>query len=219
MPDSLEKVLLIILGWLLGLLAPALVNLIKQKREDNAYRVAICSEMRSVARLLVMATHGVRKNQEDISDDHLVWMSKQLNRFAYPEDSATVDYIGLLLSLTFEERLALIEHGRKPGQTIGLQKYSIPVLDSRLSALYTFSIAEQVAFLGIRTQMGFVDDAVDRVRKFNDMTFQEHHAENYALVIENVTSALDDYARHAALTVDRIEKALVGLPKEIDLAK
>ncbi|MDP3799108.1 MAG: hypothetical protein Q8R06_18520 [Polaromonas sp.] len=208
MADSLEKVLLIILGWLLGLLGPAFVNIIKQQREDTAVRAAIFAELHSLARLLVIAAHGVRIHQANATDIHLQWMAKQMGRFSQPEDEPIKDFVEQMLSLSADQRHGLLVHGRKPGQSQGLQKYPVPLLDSRVAALYTLTTGEQIALLGIRTQLGFLDDAVDRARKFNDMTFQQHKAGNYELVIDNADRALDDYVRHAVLIVDRIADAV-----------
>ena len=113
-----------------------------------------------------------------------------------------------LLTCPSEQRTIALTQMRTPKQSLGLQKYPVPVLDSRVAALYTLKTTEQVALLGIRTKLGFLDDAVDRVRKFNDMTFQKHEGENYQLVLENVDSALDDYAKYAIQVVDRISDAL-----------
>jgi len=208
MPESLEKVLLLILGWLFGLLGPAFVNAIKQKREDTACRAAVFSELRSLGRLLTVASHGVHIHRATATDQHLLWMTKQLNIFGNPEDEPIKKFVTVLQSLTGEQRIALLTHTRGEGKATGLQKYSVPVLDARVSALYTFTTGEQIALLGIRTQLGFVDDAVDRARKYNDWTFQKHEGENYKLIIENGNTALDDYARYAENAVERIAAAL-----------
>ena len=208
MPDSLEKILLIVLGWLFGLLGPAFVNAIKQNREDKACRTAIFSELKSLARILTLAAHRIRMHQENITDSHLQWTIKQLETFSYPEDRKIQEVVAKMLTYPIEQRISELTQTRKPKKSLGLQKYPVPVLDSRVAALYTLKTTDQVALLGIRTHLGFLDDAVDRVRKFNDMTFQKHEGANYQLVLENVDSALDDYAKYAMQVVDRISDAL-----------
>ena len=208
MPDSVEKILLIALGWLFGLLGPAFVNAINQKREDKACRTAIFSELKLLARVLTLAISSIRMYKANITDDHLHWAIKQLKRFSYPEDRKMLETLTQILEIPFDQRNSALMQKRKPTDGLGLQKYPVPVLDSRVAAPYTFKTTEQVALLSIRTHLGFLDDAVDRVRKFSDMTFQKHEGENYKLLRENVDTALDDYARYAMQIVDRITDAI-----------
>ena len=208
MPDLLEKVLLIVLGWLFGLLGPAFVNAIKQNREDKACRTAIFSELKSLARILTLACNSIRMHQANITDDHLKWTIKQLITFSCPEDRQIQEVVVKMLTYPTDQRVIALTQMREPKKSLGLQKYPVPVLDSRVAAFYTLKTTEQVALLGIRTHLAFLDDAVDRVRKFNDMTFQKLEGENYRLVLENVDSALDDYAKYAMQVVDRISDAL-----------
>ena len=69
MPESslLEKLVLIIFGWLLGLLAPIITDGIKRRRENGMGRTALLAELREVAQLV-----------EDVAAEMTAHMAKAL---------------------------------------------------------------------------------------------------------------------------------------------
>lgn len=73
-PPIVEKVLLIILGWLLGLLSPAIVVAIKTRRENQLGRVAIRSELRDVAHKIALAAHAIHMRNGTVNRAHLEWL-------------------------------------------------------------------------------------------------------------------------------------------------
>jgi hypothetical protein len=56
MSDFLDKLVILFIGWLLGLLGPAIVDGIRRKRENKLGRTAILSELREVGSVLAIAT-------------------------------------------------------------------------------------------------------------------------------------------------------------------
>ena len=55
----MEKIALILLGWLLGLLGPAVIDAIRRGRENRQAAHAIHAELREVAYKLALACHYV----------------------------------------------------------------------------------------------------------------------------------------------------------------
>ena len=85
-----------------------------------------------------------------------------------------------------------------------LQRYPVPLLDARVSALWTFDTTFQRSLLTVRQDLYLLDDLVDRARKYMDMTFLKQEGDNYRLIQENFTQACSLYAERAKGTVDRI---------------
>lgn len=94
----------------------------------------------------------------------------------------------------------------KEGVGAVLQRYPIPLLDARVSALWTFDTTFQRGLLSVRQNIHFLDDLVDRSRKYHDMTFTPLEEGNYKLVVENINQAYDLYAERAMYTVNLIRK-------------
>ena len=85
-----------------------------------------------------------------------------------------------------------------------------PLLDARVSALWSFHTSCQRQLLEIRRNVAILDDVVDRSRKYFDMTFTKLEGNNYQLVTENLTQTYELYAERAMTIVDQIKSLRVG---------
>ena len=148
----MEKVLLIILGWLLGLLSPAIVVAIKTRRENQLGRVAIRSELRDVAHKIALAAHAIHMRNGTVNRAHLEWLKGHLEGHAvFGGLEGMREHLRYQLALTDDQ---LTEHvmqtaeGR--GKSLVLQKYPVPILDTRVSALWTFDTTVQRRLLDLR---------------------------------------------------------------------
>ena len=80
--DLFEKIALLFVGWLLGLLGPIIVESIKRKREDTLGRVAILSELKDLATTLALAAYGVHLRQGTFDRTFLEWLKADLEQHA-----------------------------------------------------------------------------------------------------------------------------------------
>lgn len=210
--DTTEKLAFLALGWLLGLLGPIIVDVIRRKRENALGRDAILSELREVACLLATAAYGVRLSQGTADRQFLQWLRNDLN-----EHSVSEQFRAFIPNL--DKKLAWSDNDLSNANTLTvdsvgtgtvLQRYPVPLLDTRVSALWTFDTSFQRNLLAVRQDLIFIDDLVDRSRKYFDLTFTKLEGDNYRLVKENFSQAYILYAERAQKAVDRI-RSLVRL--------
>jgi hypothetical protein len=201
-----EKIAFLTLGWLLGLLAPVIVDAIKRRRENALGRDAILSELREVGGLLAVAAYGARMHRGKADKAFLQWLTTDLERHAVSEQlSAMIPNLRQQLSWSDQD----IATGSKlfagaEGVGAVLQRYPVPLLDARVSAVWTFDTSFQRGLLAVRQNMHFLDDLVERTRRYHDMTFVALDSANHARVIENIDQAYDLYAERAIRTVNLI---------------
>lgn len=206
--DSFEKLAFLALGWLLGLLSPIIVDAIKRRRENAQGRDALLSELREVGCLLAAAAYGVHMHRGTVDRAFLEWIKTDFERHAVSEQfQAFIPNVRQQLAWDDEilSKGAKLLAG-KQGVGTELQKYPVPLLDARVSALWTFDTSFQRGLLSIRQNMHFLDDLVDRARKYHDMTFTKLEGENYERVIDNINQAYDLYAQRAIRTVKLIRE-------------
>lgn len=197
MDPTLEKILILLFGWLLGLLAPAIVNRIQQEREDDRCRAAIRRELTTLGYRLIVVVHSLDLRQGVISEDQLLWTNDFMHRFSKNRsDLEIIGSVPMLLEQKEPARGQLMAKFRKTSSSPGLQKYSVASLDARVASIYTFNTDEQVKLLEIKTQLTFLDDQVDRSRKLNDMTFTVTGA-NHDLVMSDIENGIEGYRRRA----------------------
>jgi hypothetical protein len=204
----LEKFTILFVGWLLGLIGPAVVDSIRRKRENDLGRKAIRSELNELATTLALAAYTLRMDQRRVDRPFLEWLKNDLERHAPAgELQEMIPRLRTLLSMSAEDLQAVNAHvGLKPSKATLLQRCSAPLLESRVSALWSFDTAFQRALLDLKHEFSLLDDLVDRSRKYFDLTFTKLEGGNYALVQENLEQASAEYRRRAERVVDKIRK-------------
>lgn len=206
--DTLEKLLLVFVGWLLGLLGPAIIDRIKRERENKLGRKAILSELHEVGGLLAIAFFAVRSKDGTLNREHLEWLKEYLQKGE--RSKALNDWVARIdeqLKWSDAEIFAYAAGAMAPaGKGTLPQKYAVPLLDSRVSALWSFDTAFQRDLLEIRQLMNRLEDLVDRSRKLHDMTFSNLDPANRAAVDDNIKQNIAFYGDSVKLVVDKIAK-------------
>ncbi|MEK8035026.1 hypothetical protein AACH06_29775 [Ideonella sp. DXS29W] len=205
-PDTPEKIAFLFLGWLLGMLSPIVVDAIKRRRENTLGRSAILAELAELADILATAAYGAKMHAGTVDRSFLEWLK------TYSEQHATIqslqEFIPRLrtqLSWSDADLQKIASHmSADDGKGSMLQHYPIPLLDARVSALWTFDTSFQRQLLAIRRNVALLDDIVDRSRKYFDLTFSKLEGENYRLVTENLVQTYSLYASRAVQVVDQI---------------
>jgi hypothetical protein len=213
MTDSaIEKLAFLALGWLLGLLGPVIVDAIKRKRENTLGRAAILSELIELAGVLSIATYGARMRLGTADRQFLEWLKSTLEQYATtPKLQEFIPRLRTQLSWTDDQLLAVAQHmSADDGKGTVLQYYPIPLLDARVSALWSFDTSFQRQLLEIRRNFAILDDVVDRSRKFFDMTFTKLEGNNHELVAGNLTQTYEVYAERAMIIVNLIKSLKIA---------
>jgi hypothetical protein len=203
---TIEKLVFLALGWCLGLLGPIIVDAIKKQRENALGRVAILTELNELASILSIAAYGARMRNGIADRQFLTWLKLTLEHCATtPKIKEFIPRLSAQLSWTDEQLIAGAQlMSAEEGKGTMLQHYPVPLLDARVSAMWSFDTAFQRQLLEIRRNVAMLDDIVDRSRKYFDMTFTKLEGNNYHLVTENLTQTYELYAARAMTIVDQI---------------
>lgn len=209
---TIEKLAFLTLGWLLGLLGPVIVDAIKRKRENTLGRAAILSELTELAGILSIAAYGARMRLGTADRRFLEWLKSILEQYATtPKLQEFVPRLRTQLSWTDDQLRAVARHtSADNGKGTVLQYYPIPLLDARVSALWSFDTSFQRQLLEIRRNFAILDDVVDRSRKYFDMTFTKLEGNNHELVAGNLTQTYEVYAERAMIIVNLIKSLKIG---------
>lgn len=207
MPEITHSLFILILGWLLGLLAPAIVDLIKRGRENKLGRDAIKHELNDLHVKLIFSVLRIEEHQGKLNSENLDWFVKQMNRHKHqPNLNKIYTTYHQLLNLS-EDQLEIIAAARKSkdGISLTLQKYATPLLDSRVAALWSFETNDQRVLLELRSVIDIMAEIVDRARHFTNLTFTKLENGNYDLVVDNITGCYQQYAIQAMRAAELIQ--------------
>lgn len=208
MEDVRNSIFILVLGWLLGTLSPAIVDAIKSKREAELGRAAVDNELKDLASVLLAACFRVRSSSGKIDRPFLEWLKLNFERDA--DNAHSAKYLVLINTFLAARDQDIAEVVRlsaaADSRTQLLQKYPIPLLDFRMSAIQSFSTDVQVKLLQIRRNVSLLDAIVDQSREFYRMTFTPLANGNHELVRGNLNQSFDEYVERAKIVIDQIHE-------------
>ncbi|MBS0160889.1 MAG: hypothetical protein JSS26_20100 [Nitrospira sp.] len=198
--------MLILLGWALGLLSPAVVEGIRRRRDSTAVRDALLSELRDLRYRVALASFRACSTYGDIDREYLVWLEAVLR--SCPEIKADNSVLRLI-----EEHLALddkafkefVRMSKEENPALGLKKYAVPLLDARLQSLWHLPLSFQRGLLAVRTHLNLLNEEIDQSRYYFGLTFTID-GDNHKRVVENFVGAQRNFAVQAKRIINEIQK-------------
>lgn len=204
-----ESVLLILLGWWLGVLSLVFVDYVRRWRDRQDLRVSLRSELQQLRFRLAVAAHSVRMHQGTVDREFLKWLKPVLEGYDGPDSSKSlVKVVGDQLNLTDQEIANLATSlAAKPEQSLVQKKFSAPLLDTTTNAPSTLSPRFQGALLAIRTHLGFLNEDIDEARFFLRRTYDTPlDQKNYSTICSNLDNSIEHFGSRAHKIVDLIGK-------------
>lgn len=203
----MRDIFVLSLGWLLGLLSPAIVDAIRLRRENARGREALSAELSQVSELLVFAAFHAHKAGGNIDRPFLEWLRTNLKgdkSSAAASLRAAVD-AGLAIPDDQLGQVAALMATPSDKVTV-LQVYPAPLLDSRVSALWSFETEYQRQLLEIHKDLSLLAEIVQQSREFARLTFNELSSANRELVAGNLRQSYLNYAERARIVVDHVRR-------------
>jgi hypothetical protein len=85
-----EQLLYIGFGWLLGLLAPAIVERIRKGYRRSELTVAIQAEVHELQYKMGLCSHKLNLHLATVTDRHLVWLEQIVHNYTGPNPKAGI---------------------------------------------------------------------------------------------------------------------------------
>jgi hypothetical protein len=205
---TIEKMLLLTLGWLLGVLGPIVTDAIKKSRENRQVKVALAAELLEVSYKLALANYSVNIHFGTVDRPYLHWLQGVTSNYRGPSLTETIQpLIKVQLGLPEAQLVALVrEQTAKNGKNIVTQKFIVPLLDARVSSLWYLTNKVQILLLDIRSNINLLNELVDQARYYNGLTFGKLEGDNYILALGNLNGCHRQYAERAKVIVTKIEE-------------
>ncbi|TSC83339.1 MAG: hypothetical protein G01um101419_22 [Parcubacteria group bacterium Gr01-1014_19] len=211
--DGLKDVLLLILGWLLGLLAPGIVALIRDKREGNIIKKALVSELHEFRYRLMLNVYQIESKYGRLDHDFFEWAQAILVDYeGINSEESLLNTIGPLLKLTKDEMkqfAQVAQQQRKPNSGLSLKRHHLVLLDTNIGALAKLDPIFRGRLLEIKIRVGFLNEIIEDSRYYYRLSFQNSiSAENYKIADANMVESYIFYASRAKDVIGIIGKVL-----------
>lgn len=203
----MEKLLFILFGWLLGLLAPAISERIKRRYQREEIRAAIEVELYEIRYRLAGSVYVINQRHGTIDKDVLRWIlpifKGYKGAYASPRLLKVLDSH---LNLSDEQLYAIGEHFKSDGtHALTFRHFSTPFLDTHIGSLRLFSPKFQVALLEIKTQISILNEQVEEAKDYKEKTFALNLSD------ENYDSVKNDLERTYRQICDRSRSIVDGI--------
>lgn len=203
--DTWNAVGLLILGWLFGLLGPAITRKIEQERNATIIQKGIATELKELASRLAVVSSLITARFGDYTKEHLRWVIHVLeNSDESPSYVSLIESFRKQVALEDRDFEALVAHQRAEGNTgLGLKKYQAPYLAAKIGELSLFSEDAQRALLEVITNLQMFNEEVDTARYYFKLTYDESlSSENHAHVKVSVVQSYLNVSHRATIVAD-----------------
>lgn len=206
--DTIEKLALLALGWLLGMLGPVVTEAIKRRRENGLVKVALAAELQELTYMLALANYLINIHFGTVDRTYLQWLQRVTASYVGPNRSETMQpSIEMQLGLSDAQLAALVQTQKaNEGTNIVTRKFAVPLLDARVSALWSLESRVQILLLDIRSSVNLLNELVDQARYYKGLTFGKLEGENYQRVVSNLEDCHRQFAERAKRIIGKIEE-------------
>jgi hypothetical protein len=208
---SLEAVGAILLGWLLGLLGPIIVGASQRRYREKEVREGILTELRDLRLRMAAAVYKLESRFGTYDRNLLQWLVTVFEAHTGPSDSTSIlELLRKHAGLDDAQLQAVAERlSADASGGLGVKKYHVPYLDSKMGELGIFAESERAMILDIRAQLALFNEEVDEARMYHKMTFDMAGSTvNHSIAETNVANAYRNLAKRARQVADRIDRVV-----------
>jgi hypothetical protein len=204
-----KTIIAILIGWLLGLLSPPIVEWIQRRRRRAELVKSFQIELEGLRLSLASVTYSLGSRRGDV-DRELLEVIEPILRSdtTFPEALGMADAVRLLMELSDEQLASHAIASSAGASQLGLKRITVPFLSSQLSSLYLFSPEFQRIALKIYSRLAIINEEIDIVAFNLKKTFDALSVENHAIVIGNLNQSYQFLSRLCRRLIDDVNLLL-----------
>jgi len=163
--DSGQHTLLLLLGWLSGILAVILNDYIRISRETALTKIAIRSELEEISLKVAENDHTMELNQGIVTRESLERYKTRLMSYSGSRQMREIiAEVKKWIDMSEADFQSWLSASVEKNKIIVLQKMTVPLLDTRVAGLWHLKTELQHHLLEIRAEVGVSNDLVDMSR-------------------------------------------------------
>ena len=210
--STIENMLFLTLGWLFGLLSPAIVEAVKNRYRKAKMMASINTELGSLQYRLAFLVFCLCPDIDQFDRKLLEWLVQVAGDYEGIHDTRGLHQVAQnLLKLEDPQIEAEGDKRRsKAGVAKRLRKYDLPFLDYAIPYLGLFSSETRESLLEIKTQLRILQSHIDDSREFFLMTFNPE-------IVDRNANSLRSNIRKCYESIVVAARYIVNLIQTMDL--
>jgi hypothetical protein len=200
----------VIVGWALGIGSHFIIDTIRRRKEEQEIRAALKVEMGEIEYRMAIAAFHIDSLLGALGRETLELIRPIIARYEGANyDRNLLGSIDAILGMPDEHVVGLGEASKLNAATTGiaLQKYEVPYLDARVSALSLFdnNADLQSRLLEVRASLGLFNDLVEQSRFYSRLRFDSSLSEvNFEIVAKNLDLCYRNASQRAKVLLRHI---------------
>lgn len=211
--DVLKTVFLgheqLLIGWLLGMLSPAVIEEIRRKRRLKLLGRAIAQELHELQFQMALRAFVFRERAVKLDDDFLSWFEQTVSNYKGSEPVGDrIKMIQLLRKVDVSKRGTY-----DPTKGMALSEGDAALLSVHTNEIALFPLSTQTFLLNVSKHLKFYNQHVAYLRRLFDKTFDNLSEKSRANVQQNLEDGYAQLARRAVWIADSVNAAPSSLRK------
>jgi hypothetical protein len=208
-------IVILILGWALGLLSVVISDLYRDWRGSKIAKPALLGELHELRQRLVHCVFLIQHKHGTVDYDFIQWTHSALAQYKGVNIDSTdslIKNLTTLLNLSKEEVdviASTTKQQKNLRRQLGLRKHSLPMLQANMETIRKFDSALRGKILEIKTRVDFLNELIDETRYYFKLSFESGITpENYQIANQNLIDTYLFYSARAKNIVDLIGEVL-----------
>ncbi len=203
--EELDPLLLLILGWLLGVLGGPLVEYLREKRTTRRLQRALLIELGELRYTMAQLCWSLRSRLGTIDRAFLDWF--QAIHDSYDGVRTKPELWEKLKALPDSQLAAIVAAGARPSAALTLKQYPAPFLDNRLGDLELLPEPWQKALHQVQHHLSLLNQDVARLQRLVESARGEAFLDS-AATASDLADGHQQLASRAQQIADAVSRVL-----------
>ena len=208
----------LLLGWLLGLLSPRIVDAIRAKYMQRDLARAIRSEAEDLQCRVAILSFLLAQKYGHVSREYLTWLRPKLLRYEGNEPTQSVRKLVEHLQAASDDQLVTFaaQMRAEEGKGLSLKSYSAGLIEASLSSILHFPPEYQLRIHEFRNQLSGLNQEIERAVESMRMTYDSSISnENHARLKADLIFKYQTIQGMCMRVADRLQGIVDFDPKKI----
>ena len=193
----------LLIGWLLGLLSPALIETIRKARRVSLLEQALAQELHELQYQMFLKAFIFRQRAAKLDDEFLLWLEEIGS--GYKGREVITPFLELWREL---RKVDISKRGQlDPKRGFNLSEAEAPLLLIHTNEIALFSVSSQVWLLGVARHVSLFNQQVSYLHRQFDRTFDNLSDVSRAAVKQNLEDGYETLAQRAVVIANLIKAA------------
>lgn len=211
MTRELEAVAFVVVGWLLGLLSPLIVERLRRPYQRQELIDSVLSELDEMRFTMALAAYSISDHLLSTSDEFLDWVLPIVRAYEGPKASPKLaDAIAEIRALDSAQRTALLRSRLVEGRSLHMKEYALPFTHAKANELRICPMTFQRGVFSIAGKVDLFNQQVRYLHSQLALTYDSSLTENNeAAVRDNMMRAGRQLGEAAQVIANDISKLTV----------